>query len=239
MSKIRVVLIEDHELTRLGIRAALCQGDEVDIIGEATNATDGLKLLKVTKPDIAIVDVGLPDLDGIELTKRFKASLTAQQSPQTKVLILTMQNQEELVIAAFAAGADSYCMKDASRDKLLEALRVTHEGYAWIDPGIAQIVLRQYRTLLGQDNAASEREHTNTRAVAPDYSQPTDAYPLTIQEKELLELIVQGYSNTSIAAHLHTTVGTVKTQVKNLLDKLSVDARTEAAVQALHSEPIR
>lgn len=146
MSKMSVVLIEDHELTRLGIRAALQQGDEIDVIGEASNAIDGLKLLEVAKPDIAVVDIGLPDLDGSELTKRFKASLITQESPDTKVLILTMQDQEELVLAAFAAGADSYYMKDASRHRLLEALRVTHDGYAWIDPAIAQIVLQQYRT---------------------------------------------------------------------------------------------
>lgn len=221
-----VVFIEDHELTRLGIRAALQQGDEVEVIGEASNAIDGLKLLEVAKPDVAVVDIGLPDLDGIELTKRFKASLSAQEPPNTKVLILTMQDQEELVLAAFAAGADSYCMKDASRNRLLEALRVTYEGYVWIDPAIAQIVLQQYRTSPSQNNAANQHESTNTRVVAPDYSQATDA-ALTMQETKLLELIVQGNSNASIAAHLATEVGTVKMQVQNLLEKLSVDARTQ------------
>lgn len=235
MSKIRVVLIEDHELTRLGIRAALQQSHEVEVIGEAANATNGLKLLEETKPDVAIVDIGLPDLDGIELTQHFKASLTDKSSPATKVLILTMQNQEELVLAALAAGADSYCMKDASSDKLLEALRSTHEGYAWIDPGIAQIVLQQSSTLPNQADATSELEPANTRAVDSIYTQVTDAYSLTIREKELLELIVKGYSNEAIAAQLNTTVGTVKTHVQNLLDKLSMDARTQAAVQTLHS----
>lgn len=230
MSAIRVVLIEDHDLTRIGIRAALQQCDGVEVIGEAANAIEGLKLLEATKPDVAIVDVGLPIIDGIELTQRFKASLSGPESPETKVLILTLQDSQEVVLAAFAAGADSYCMKSASFDKLLEALRLTYEGYSWIDPAIARIVLQQMKA-----GANLESKTVFISSDSSDSSQIVEAYPLTERELEVLELIVRGYSNAAIAQELYITVGTVKTHVRNILNKLCVDDRTQAAVRALRS----
>jgi DNA-binding NarL/FixJ family response regulator len=235
MSTIRVVLIEDHDLTRLGIRAALQQCDGVEVIGEAANGINGLKLLEVTKPDIAIVDVGLPEMDGIELTQRFKASLTDTTSPQTKVLILTLQNQEQLVLAAFAAGADSYCMKDTSFEQLLEALRLTYEGYSWVDPAIARIVLQHSRIVQSQANTIPESKTVKISPVNLEDSQMIEAYPLTERELEVLELIVQGCSNAAISQQLYITVGTVKTHVRSILYKLCVDDRTQAAVRALRS----
>lgn len=235
MSKIRVVLIEDHELTRLNIRIALQQSNAAEVVGEAANATIGLKLLQDIKPDVAIVDIGLPDMDGIELTQRFKATLKQQSPSETKVLILTMQSQQNLVLAAFAAGADSYCMKDTSSERLLEALRVTAEGYAWIDPAIARIVLQQ--SLKGQQQQTSlanpKGETVSIKADNSECSQILEAYPLTSRELEILQLIVQGCSNAAIAQQLYITVGTVKTHIRNILHKLCVDDRTQAAIQAL------
>jgi DNA-binding NarL/FixJ family response regulator len=235
MSKMSVVLIEDHDLTRVGIRAGLQQCLGVEVIGEAANAINGLKLLEMTKPDVAIVDIGLPDLDGIELTQRFKASMTEPESSETKVLILTMHDQQQLVLAAFAAGADSYCIKSTSLEHLDEALRVTHEGYSWIDPAIARIVLEQSRTVLCQASAMRESKTVKISPVDSDYSQLIEAYPLTERELEVLELIVQGYNNGAIAQQLYITVGTVKTHVRNILNKLCVDDRTQAAVRALRA----
>src|SRR4028119_1147648 len=143
MKKIRVALIEDHDLTRVGIRTALQQRQEIEVVGEAANAHEGLKLLETSHPDIAIIDIGLPDKDGIELTRIIKAAQEDGARFNTKVLILTLRDNKEAVLAAFAAGADSYCMKDISFDNLLEALRVTYSGNAWIDPAIARIVLQQ------------------------------------------------------------------------------------------------
>lgn len=235
MSTIRVVLIEDHDLTRIGLRAGLQQVDGIEVIGEAVNAIEGLKLLEMTKPDIAIVDIGLPDLDGIELTQRFKASLTDTASPQTKVLILTMQNQKQLVLAAFAAGADSYCMKDTSLEQLLEALRLTYEGYSWIDPAIARIVLQHHRRVQLEAKAAMTSKTVLISPDNSDYSQLIETYPLTSRELEVLEMIVQGASNAAISQQIYITVGTVKTHVRSILYKLCVDDRTQAAVRALRS----
>ncbi len=235
MDKIRVALIEDHDLTRVGIRTALQQRGEIEFVGEATNGTDGLNLLNTARPDIGIVDIGLPDIDGIELTRRFKEAQTAQESPQTKILVLTLQDSEESVMAAFAAGADSYCMKNISFDHLLEALKLTQEGNAWIDPAIARIVLKQVTPTKAEAEAVAAQETVNINAAEPEYSQLIEAYPLTERELEVLQLIVDGCSNAAIAEKLYITVGTVKTHVRNILNKLCADDRTQAAVRALRS----
>ena len=237
MSKIRVALIEDHDLTRVGIRTALQQRQEIEVVGEADNASDGLKLLEAERPDIAIVDIGLPDKDGIELTKQLKASQNANDESRTKVLILTLRDNKEAVLAAFAAGADSYCMKDISFDNLLEALRVTHSGNAWIDPAIARIVLQQaQQTPEGSiESVVADGKTVSINAADAEYDQMIAAYPLTERELEVLQLIVEGCSNAIIAEKLYITVGTVKTHVRNILNKLCADDRTQAAVRALRS----
>jgi DNA-binding NarL/FixJ family response regulator len=238
MSKIRVALIEDHDLTRVGIRTALQQRQEIEVVGEAANASEGLNLLEKVHPDIAIVDIGLPDQDGIELTRKIKASQEAGEGPHTKVLILTLRDNREAVLAAFAAGADSYCMKDISFDNLLEALRVTNSGNAWIDPAIARIVLQQVQPTPENGSVAVDTKDSKTVAISAadaEYDQMLAAYPLTERELEVLQLIVEGCSNAVIAEKLYITVGTVKTHVRNILNKLCADDRTQAAVRALRS----
>lgn len=237
MNKIRVALIEDHDLTRVGIKTALQQRGEIEFVGEAVNGSQGLKLLETSRPDVAIVDLGLPDIDGIELTRKFKEGLEANgEGPDTKILVLTLQDNEEAVLAAFGAGADSYCMKNISFDNLLEALQVTYEGNAWIDPAIARIVLKQ--TKKNQPAAAppvEEKSKVVIEGTDPEYTQLIEAYPLTERELEVLQLIVEGCSNAAIAEKLYITVGTVKTHVRNILNKLCADDRTQAAVRALRS----
>ena len=239
MDRIRVALIEDHDLTRVGIRTALQQRQEIEVVGEAANANEGLQLLEKVHPDIAIVDIGLPDKDGIELTRLIKASGEGTEEPNTKVLILTLRDNREAVLAAFAAGADSYCMKDISFDNLLEALRVTHSGNAWIDPAIARIVLQQVQPTSDGTEAAidipKDLKTVAINAADAEYDQMLAAYPLTERELEVLQLIVEGCSNAVIAEKLYITVGTVKTHVRNILNKLCADDRTQAAVRALRS----
>ncbi|TAF06966.1 MAG: DNA-binding response regulator [Nostocales cyanobacterium] len=235
MSKIRIALIEDHDLTRVGIRTALLQKKEIEFVGEAANAAEGLKMLKKLQPDIAIVDIGLPDEDGIELTRQVK-SIAETEKFDTKVLILTLQDNRESVLAAFAAGADSYCMKDINFDNLLEAVRVTYHGYAWIDPAIAKIVLQQAQQNPNQLPSGSEDDKTLGDAQESEENQQSiQPYALTERELEVLQLIVEGCSNAVIAERLFITIGTVKTHVRNILNKLSADDRTQAAVRALRS----
>jgi two-component system, NarL family, response regulator LiaR len=237
MNKIRVVVIEDHHLTRVGLCAALRQYENIEVVGEAANAKLGLQAIATFKPDVALVDIGLPDQDGIELTQELKQSQEASAEVQTKVLILTMHKDEDAVLAAFAAGADSYSIKDVNMDNLVQAIQLTSEGNSWIDPTIARIVLKQSRsTRLSQPISAEvQNGQQSIRPLEEDFQQVLDTYPLTNRELEVLELIVSGCSNAQIADKLYITVGTVKTHVRNILGKLCADDRTQAAVRALRA----
>jgi len=234
MDNIRVALIEDHDVVRIGLRATLESQDGIQVVGEAASGTQGLKLLQTIQPDVAVVDIGLPGMDGIELTRQFRKFQLDNEAVTTKVLILTMQGNEESVLACFAAGADSYCMKDTGMERLVEAVRLTHSGNPWIDPAIASIVLRQMRRAMPQLASASDRT-VAIRALDPEYESILETYPLTAREQEILELMVNGCSNAMIGERLFITVGTVKTHVRNILGKLCVNDRTEAAVRALRS----
>jgi len=235
MDKISVILIEDHDLTRIGLRTALQQRSEIEIVGESANAHQGLDLLKTAKPDVGIVDIGLPNMDGIELTRRFREYQRIQGESQTKILVLTLEDNEEAVMAAFAAGADSYCMKDISFEFLLQAIHDTHAGNSWIDPAIAKVVLNQAHLTETKVEAEEAGETVTINAVNSEYGNMIEAYPLTNRELEILQLIVDGCSNAAIAEKLYITVGTVKTHVRNILNKLCADDRTQAAVRALRS----
>lgn len=243
MGKIRVVLIEDHDLSRIGLCAALKQYGNIEIIGDAANATEGLQKIQVYQPDVAVVDIGLPDMDGIELTQRLKQSQAEIDTPKTKVLILTMHDSEDSVMAAFAAGADSYSLKDVSMDNLVQAIKTTYEGNAWIDPAIARIVLKQAKTTKPSPAIApviaEVSETQSIQAAGEEYQQMLETYPLTDRELEVLELIVAGCSNAEIADKLYITVGTVKTHVCHILNKLCADDRTQAAVRALRAGLVR
>ncbi|MCU0548112.1 MAG: response regulator transcription factor [Leptolyngbya sp. Prado105] len=230
---IRVILIEDHDLTRVGIRAALQQREGFEVIGDARDAKSGLKLVKTAQPDVAIVDIGLPDFTGIELTQQFKQAQATGECPNTRILIMTMQDSEDTVLAAFAAGADSYCMKDASIDKLAQAIQTTAGGNAWIDPAIARVVLHQTQKAYRSSQHSPEPATISINRLLDEDLVP--AYPLTERELEVLKLIVDGCSNAQIAEKLYITVGTVKTHVRNILNKLCADDRTQVAVRALRT----
>jgi DNA-binding NarL/FixJ family response regulator len=233
MSDIRVALIEDHDVVRIGLRTVLQSQAGIEVVGEAVNGQQGLSLLQTTAVDVALIDIGLPGMDGIALTQSLRQFQQAEQAVATKVLILTMQGSEEIVLASFAAGADSYCMKDVGVEQLVEAIRTTHNGHAWIDPAIASIVLRQMRQTMVHPSA---QKHTiEIRSVEPEYEQVLASDPVTDREREVLELIVAGCTNVVIAERLFITVGTVKTHVRNILAKLCASDRTEAAVRALRS----
>jgi DNA-binding NarL/FixJ family response regulator len=220
MSEISVLLIEDHDLTRMGLKIELHSRSGFKVVGEADSAYLGLKLLETTNPDVAVIDIGLPGMmDGIELTRKFRRYQEETGQSQTKILILTMNYAENVVLAAFAAGADSYYMKGTDVNKFIEAVQATFNGNSWIDPAIASIVLRKMRP----------------SALEIEYEQVLETYPLTQRELEILGLIVAGCSNSQIAEKLYITVGTVKTHVRNILNKLCADDRTQAAVRALRS----
>ena len=156
--------------------------------------------------------------------------------------MLTMHDSEDSVMAAFAAGADSYSLKDINMDNLVEAIRNTYEGNAWSDPAIASIVLKQAKNSNSATSApkpvAATTDSSDTQlinSVAEEYQQIIETYPLTDRELEVLELIVAGCSNAEISEKLYITVGTVKTHVCHILNKLCANDRTQAAVRALRA----
>lgn len=216
MSPIKVAVVEDHELTREVLLMSLRNLKEVEVVGDAATGTEGVQLILRERPDVAIVDLGLPKIDGIEVTRQIKASTSAESESSPKVIILTLQDHEEAVLAAFAAGADSYCMKDeAAIQNLQEVIQLTAAGQSWIDPKIAGFILEQTRKDFSDSGLSN--------------------CPLTSRELEVLQLIVDGCSNAAIAEKLYISLGTVKTHVRHILNKLSADDRTQAAVHALRS----
>ena len=229
-TEIGVALIEDHDLTRMGLRAAFRQAG-LRFLGEADNGEKGLTLLQEMRPDVAVVDVGLPDIDGIEMIQRYKKE---HPDSDTRILMLTMHDSEKAVLAAFAAGADSYCTKEIDTKDLITAIQETNEGNSWIDPSIASLVLSQVKPVAAVGESFNSRT-VEIKAVEPEYEQIIEAYPLTERELEILECIVAGCSNAQIAEKLFVTVGTVKTHVRNILNKLGASDRTQAAVRALRS----
>lgn len=238
MSDIRVALIEDHDVVRIGLRTVLQNQEGIVVVGEASNGPMGLALLRTTPIDVALVDIGLPGMDGIALTQHFRQFQQEQLDQdlpilKTKVLVLTMQGSEEAVLASFAAGADSYWMKGTPIEDLIEAIRMTYHDEGWIDPAIARIVLRQMRQSL--EKTHSEKRTIEILFVEPEYEQVLASDPVTERERQVLELMVSGCTNVVISERLCITIGTVKTHVRNILAKLCADDRTEAAVRALRA----
>jgi DNA-binding NarL/FixJ family response regulator len=202
-----VVLIEDHALTRAGLRTALEASGDVAVVAEAADGIAGESAILRLRPMVAVIDIGLPGKDGIALTGSIKAA-----APQTRVVILTMHDLDEEVIAALSAGADAYCVKSSDAKTVIDAVRIVAGGGAYFDPQIAHVVLRR----LG--------------APAPV---PAGRSPLTPRELDVLRLIADGVGNADIAERLHLGLGTVKGHIREILEKLSATDRTQAAVNAL------
>ncbi len=200
-----VVIVEDHALTRAGLRTALERS--FDVAGEAADGLAGWETILRERPDVAVIDIGIPGLDGVALTKRVRAEL-----PSTHVVIVTMIDLEEEVLAALAAGADAYCLKSSEPERIVDAVRIASEGGAYFDPRIAHVVLARFSGIRPSDVQFS---------------------PLSTRETEILRLISDGRANSEIAEMLYIGLGTVKGHIRDILEKLSASDRTQAAVVAL------
>lgn len=207
MRPLRVAIVEDHALTRTGLRTALQADSSIEVVVEAGDGLEGLAAIEREKPEVAVIDIGLPGMDGIALTQRVRSEL-----PATHVVIVTMIDLEEEVVAALAAGADAYCLKSAEPERIVEAVRIAAEGGAYFDPRIAHVVLTRF---------------------APRAHMPAADSPLSPRETEILRLIAEGVGNAEIAQRLHLGLGTVKGHIREILEKLSAADRTQAAVVAL------
>ena len=213
--EIQVVIVEDFKLTRVGLRCALNENKDINVVAESENALDGLKMIEKFKPDIVLMDLGLPGMNGIEAIMKLR-----ETNKDIKIIALTSHDREEEVIAVLSAGANAYCLKDIDPTKLADVIRDVSEGVCWLDAEIAEKVLRAFpkqdKIMLLNNNSHSSSQ-----------------VPLTEREYEVLKHLVSGKSNTEIAKELIVSVHTAKAHVCSILQKMCVNDRVQAAVKAV------
>lgn len=216
---INVLLVEDHELYRMGLSMLLDKAEEINLVAEAVDGLDGVNKARELSPNIILMDIGLPNMDGIEATQKIKEFL-----PETKILIFTSRDSEHDVFESFKAGADGYIMKGASPEQTITAIKSVYEGVGWIDPAIAKIVFSSMqRTIPTKDSAI----------ISSSVKQGKNSYGLTERELDVLSLMVDGLTNPQIADKLVITRATAKAHVHSILQKLCASSRTQATVMAM------
>ena len=212
---IKVLIVEDYKLTRVGLRCALNDYEDIEVISEAESAEEAFELMEKQKPDVVIMDLGLPYMNGLEATIKLKETYD-----DIKVIVLTSHDRDEEVIAALGAGATGYCLKDIDPDTLADVIRSVKRGACWIDSNVCMIALKLFP------------KPENTQLIYKQENQDNKGH-LTEREQEVLKLLVKGKSNTEIAKELIVSVHTAKAHVCSILKKLCVDDRVQAAVKAI------
>ncbi|MGE5140420.1 MAG: response regulator [Rudaea sp.] len=211
VEKITVLIVDDHQVVRQGLRTFLELHDEISVVGEAADGRAAVDMVRQIKPDVVLMDLVMPRLDGIAATREAKAA-----SPTTRVIALTSFAEDDKVFPAIQAGASSYLLKDVSPDDLVEAICAVHRGEARLHPDIAKKLMEQ----VAQQGGAG-------REAAPAQAE------LTEREREVIRLIARGCSNHEIAQQLVISDKTVKTHVSNILGKLYLEDRTQLAIYAI------
>ncbi len=208
MVRTRVMVVDDHEVVRLGLQATLEPEDDLELVGEAGNAEAALREAEVVRPDVVLMDVRMPGTSGIEACR-----LLRERLPDTRVLMLTSFGDEEAVLASIMAGASGYLLKNTGRRELLRAVRAAAKGESQLDPSVTGRVLTRLRDL-------TEMEEDRESAVLSD------------REKEVLALVARGRTNKEIAAELFISENTARNHVSRILSKLGLARRSEAATFA-------
>lgn len=206
---IRVMIVDDHNLVREGLKAVFEQGGEVDVVGEAGSGEEAVELAKKLEPDVILMDISMPGMNGIQATRAIRVS-----NPDAKVVILTMLDQEGYVYEAIKAGATGYMLKYTSSDELVKAIQTVHEGKALLHPDATAQLLKEFVHL--------------AEYKAKDYG-------LSNREMEVLQLLSEGKTNKEIAKSLWISEQTVKTHVAHIFNKLGTSDRTETVAHALRS----
>lgn len=205
--RIRVLLVDDHAIVRKGLRALLATEPGIEVVGEAGNGAEAIQATAALNPQVILMDLVMPEMDGIEATRTI-----TDQCPRTRILVLTSFAGDDKVFPAIKAGALGYLLKDSSPQQLVEAIVQVAQGEPWLEPGIARKVLSE---------------------LASPPRPPLTREPLTGREVGILRLVAKGYSNKEIAERLVITEMTVRTHVSNILSKLQLASRTQAALYAL------
>lgn len=213
MSPIRVLIADDHRLFRRGLRQ-VCEIDGgFEVVGEAEHGQQAIELARRLQPDVVLMDIEMPILNGVQAT-----SVITTENPTTRVIVLTVYQEDEHVFKAIRAGAQGYLLKDAEEEKLIEAIRAVHRGEALIDSHVATMVLDEFRRI---------RPHEPEKTVPEEITQLTEA------EMDVLSLVAQGADNRTIASQLSLAEKTVSNRLSDIYQKLHVGNRTQAALYAL------
>lgn len=212
MTRIRVLLADDHDLFRSGVRRLLESAAGLEVVGEARTGQDAVRLVEELAPDIVLLDISMPGTSGIDAARLIKTT-----SPRTGVIMLTVHADEEFLFEAIKAGAMGYLLKDASAEELVRAIHVIYEGEGLLAPTMAAKVMREF---------ARTRETRDLGRILT---------PLTHREVEILQHVAAGLANKEIAHKLSISERTVKNHLSNIMEKLHVNSRTQAAVYALRS----
>ncbi|MEO0645014.1 MAG: response regulator transcription factor [Cyanobacteria bacterium J06650_10] len=217
---LRILIVEDDELFRLGLSTRFQREPSVQIVAEATDSESAIALTNKTQPDVVLLDIGLPGIGGVEACHHIK-----QQHPDLPVLVLTAHSQKPLIEALIAAGASGFCLKGIEAEALFLALRSVAVGASWWD----QRSTKEIRTAYASQKQANQ----TTESVLPPEAKHID--PLTPREQEILTLIAKGHNNREIAEQLNITTGTTRVHVHAILRKLNVRDRTQAAISAIQA----
>lgn len=219
---IRVLLVDDQPLIRMGLEALLGRRSGIEVVGQASNGEEALETIKELDPDVVLMDIRMPGMDGVEATRQ----LTARGS-RVAVIILTTFQDDENVFSGISAGAKGYLLKDAPPDTIVEAIRMVAEGKALLQPEVTNQVLQEFRRLRdGSPQTPANPPPTSASAA------PTIANLLTQRERAILQLLAQGQSNQEIGETLMISIGTVKNHVGNILGKLGARDRMQAVLLA-------
>jgi len=219
---IRVILADDHPVVRRGLAAIVDVEDDITVVGEAENGEEAVALAHTLKPDVVLMDLQMPVLDGVNAIKRIRA-----EAPTTQIIILTTFAEEDYIYDGIAAGARGYLLKDAPPDQLVEAIRAAHRGESLLDPEVAARILDRFSSMISQSDSLLETASRPNKSIDSVWSK------LTPREMEVMQLMGQGARNKEIAEQLVITERTVKIHVGNILNKLSAGNRTEAVAIAM------
>ncbi|MBR5303723.1 MAG: response regulator transcription factor [Candidatus Gastranaerophilales bacterium] len=212
-----ILLVEDHEFTRLGLAMKIENTPGYNLVAQATDGAQGVMMASQYNPDVILMDIGLPKMDGITATRKIKEELKLDCA----VLMFTSRDSKDDIFAAFKAGADGYIMKGSSSENLTNAIDSVATRAAWIDSAIARVVL------------SSIQNENNISSNVKNQKEANKKYGLTKKELEVLSLIVDGLSNQEISEKLVVSISTTKAHVHNILQKLYLTDRTKAAIVAL------
>lgn len=220
--KIKIVLIDDHELFREGIKRILALEPGFEIVADGKDGSQAIDLVREHKPDIILMDINMPQMNGVEATKQLTKTF-----PNVKVLILSIHDDESYVTHVLKTGASGYLLKEMDADALIEAVRVVASGGAYIHPKVTHNLIKEYRRLAKEDEAYEDS--IGYREV--EYRKPL--HILTRRECEVLQLMTDGQSNRAIGESLYISEKTVKNHVSNILQKMNVNDRTQAVVESI------